>query len=79
MSVGCPDHLIGGGEPEMDQVLKDLKKKLPFGDYRTYTIRYTGIEIRQCPNTHAIELGQEAYIDALEPVCTKALVQPALH
>ena len=67
------DDLIGGGEPEMDQVLKDLKKKLPFGDYRTYTIRYTGIEIRQCTNTHAIELGQEAYIDALEPVCTKSL------
>lgn len=48
-----------------------LGKKLPFGDYRTYTIRYTGIEIRQNPNTHAIEIGQEAYIDSLEPVNTK--------
>ena len=67
------DDLIGGGEPEMDQVLTNLKKKLPFGDYRTYTIRYTGIEIRQCPNTYAIEVGQESYIDALEPVSTKPL------
>ena len=67
------DDLIGGGEPEMDQVLANLKKKLPFGDYRTYTIRYTGIEIRQCPNTYAIEVGQESYIDALEPVPTKPL------
>lgn len=59
------DDIIGGGTKEMDCVLEKLKKKLPFGDYRTYTIRYTGIEIRQDPNTLAIEIGQEAYIDAL--------------
>ena len=67
------DDLIGGGEKEMDDVLSNLRKQLPFGDFRTFTIRYTGIEIRQCPNTFAIELGQEAYIDALEPVETKPL------
>ena len=67
------DDIIGGGTQEMDRVLDKLKKKLPFGDYRTYTIRYTGIEIRQDPNTLAIEIGQEAYIDALEPVATKPL------
>ena len=67
------DDLIGGGEKEMDIGLSNLRKQLPFGDFRTFTIRYTGIEIRQCPNTFAIELGQEAYIDALEPVPTKAL------
>ena len=39
------DDLIGGGTPEMDKTLEALKKKLPFGDYRTYTIRYTGVEI----------------------------------
>ena len=57
----------------MGRVLDKLKKKLPFGDYRTHTIRYTGIEIRQDPNTLAVEIGQEAYIDALEPVATKLL------
>ncbi|CAL1147909.1 unnamed protein product [Cladocopium goreaui] len=67
------DDLIGGGEKEMDDALSNLRKQLPFGDFRTFTIRYTGIEIRQCPNTFAIELGQEAYIDALEPVETKPL------
>ena len=41
------DDSIGGGTKEMDEVLERLKKKLPFGDYRTYTIRYTGIAIRQ--------------------------------
>ena len=55
----------------MDEVLEKLKKKLPFGDYRTYTIRYTGIEIRQNPVTRAIEIGQENYIEALETVATK--------
>ena len=29
VSVGFPDDLIGGGEPEMDQVLKDLKRNYP--------------------------------------------------
>ena len=67
------DDLLGGGTKEMDMVLERLKKCLPFGDFRTYTIRYTGIEIRQNPNTFAIEIGQEAYIDSLEPVQTKKL------
>ena len=65
------DDLIGGGTKEMDDVLNELRKHLPFGDYRTYTIRYTGIEIRQNPQTCAIEIGQETYIDALEPVPTR--------
>ncbi|CAL1139450.1 unnamed protein product [Cladocopium goreaui] len=47
----------GGGTPEMDKTLEALKKKLPFGDYRTYTIRYTGAEIRQNPQTMEIEVG----------------------
>ena len=34
------DDLIGAGTKEMDEVLDRLKKKLPFGDYRTHTIRY---------------------------------------
>ena len=67
------DDLLGGGTPEMDAVLTELRKKLPFGDYRTFTIRYTGIEIRQNPTTYAIEIGQEAYIDGLKPVSTKEL------
>ena len=46
---------------------------LPFGDYRTYTIRYTGIEIRQNPQNYEIEIGQEAYIDTMECVQTKPL------
>ena len=65
------DDLIGGGTPEMDEVLNKMRKTLPFGDYRTYTIRYTGIEIRQDPSTYAIEIGQESYIDAMEPINTK--------
>ena len=67
------DDLLGGGTPEMDAVLEKLRKCLPFGDFRTYTIRYTGIEIRQNPNTFAIEINQETYIDSLEPVSTKSL------
>jgi hypothetical protein len=67
------DDLLGGGTPEMDAVLEKLRKCLPFGDFRTYTIRYTGIEIRQNPNTFAIEINQETYIDSLEPVSTKNL------
>ena len=57
----------------MDEVLKRLRSKLPFGDFRTFTIRYTGIEVRQDPQTYCIEIGQENYIDSLEPVSTKAL------
>eukprot|EP00438_Fugacium_kawagutii_P012099 Skav209448 [mRNA] locus=scaffold2199:144696:152896:- [translate_table: standard] len=67
------DDILGGGEAEMDAVLTKLRKKLPFGDFRTFTIRYTGIEIRQDPQTYEIEIGQESYIDALEPVSTKSL------
>ena len=65
------DDLLGGGTPAMDLILEKLRKKLPFGDYRTFTIRYTGIEIRQDPRTFEIEIGQETYIDALESVQTK--------
>ena len=46
---------------------------LAFGDYRTFTIRYTGVEIRQDPQSYVIEVGQEAYIGAMEPVRTKPL------
>ena len=57
----------------MTKALDDHKKRLPFGDYRTFTIRYTGLEVRQNPQTFEIEIGQEAYIDALTPVETKPL------
>lgn len=57
----------------MDSILNELRRKLPFGDYRTFTIRYTGIEVRQCPKTFEVEVGQEAYIDGLEEVMTKPL------
>ena len=67
------DDLLGGGTPAMEAILTKLRAKLPFGDYRTFTIRYTGIEIRQCPKTYEIEIGQETYIDALECVQTKPL------
>lgn len=67
------DDILGGGSPAMDDVLEQLRKRLPFGDFRTYTIRYTGVEIRQNPATYCIEIGQETYIDSLEPVQTKTL------
>ena len=67
------DDLLGGGTSKMDTVLANLKKKLPFGDFRTHTIRYTGVEVRQDPHRFNIEVGQEAYIEALEPVVTKHL------
>ena len=51
----------------MDNVLARLGKKLPFGDFRTFTIRYTGIEIRQCSRIFQIEIGQESYIDSSGP------------
>ena len=67
------DDILGGGTPAMDAILNQLRARLPFGDYRTFTIRYTGIEIRQNPASFEIEIGQEAYIDALECVQTKPL------
>ena len=67
------DDLLGGGCKEMDEALDRLRKKLPCGDYRTFTIRYTGVEIRQNPNTMEIEVGQENYIENLEHVETKTL------
>ena len=54
----------------MNTILNQFRTKLPFGDYRTFTIRYTGIEVRQNSNTFEIEIGQEAYIDAMECVQT---------
>ena len=67
------DDLLGGGTAEMDAVLERLKKRLPFGDYRTYTIRYTGVEIRQNPVSMEIEVGQENYIENLKEVPLKPL------
>ena len=64
------DDLLGGGTPAMNTILNQFRTKLPFGDYRTFTIRYTGIEVRQNSNTFEIEIGQEAYIDAMECVQT---------
>lgn len=57
------DDILGGGTLGMDEVLSKLRSKLPFGDYRTFTSRYTGIEIRQSPESHSIEIGQETYIE----------------
>ena len=67
------DDLLGGGTPEMDEVLNRLRKQLPFGDYRTHTIRYTGIDVRQNPVNKVIEITQETYIESLEQVNTKTL------
>ncbi|CAE7551398.1 RE1 [Symbiodinium necroappetens] len=64
------DDLLGGGTSVMDQCLEKLKLKLPFGDFRRKTIKYTGAEIRQHPD-HTIEVTQEAYVDKLEEVSTK--------
>ena len=58
---------------EMDRILSKLKSKLPVWDYRTFIIRYTGVEIRQNPTNYSIEVGQEAYIESLQPVETKHL------
>ena len=66
------DDLISGGTRESDgSSSSNLRKQLPFGDFRTHTIRYTGIETRQNPQTFAIEICPESYIDALEKVPTK--------
>ncbi|CAE7322055.1 RE2, partial [Symbiodinium sp. CCMP2456] len=64
------DDLLGGGTSVMDQCLTRLKIKLPFGEFRQRTIKYTGAEIRQHPD-FSIEVTQEAYVDKLEEVCTK--------
>ena len=64
------DDLLGGGTPAMDECLQRLRKKLPFGDFRRTTIKYTGAEIRQLPDK-SIEVSQEAYISKMEEVCTK--------
>ena len=66
------DDLLGGGTTEMDQCLAKLRERLPFGDFRTQTIKYTGAEIRQAKDG-SIELSQEAYIDKMEEVNTKKL------
>ena len=66
------DDLLGGGTPAMNRCLAELKKKLPFGEFRTTTIKYTGAEIRQNPD-FSIEVSQVAYIDKLEEVCAKSL------
>ena len=64
------DDLLGGGTKAMDRCLAKLRSKLPFGDFRKKTIKYTGAEIRQLPD-FTIEVTQEAYIDKLEEVSTK--------
>ena len=64
------DDLLGGGTAAMDECLSKLRKRLPFGDFRTQTIKYTGAEIRQNQDG-SIELSQEAYIDKMEEVSTK--------
>ena len=69
------DDLLGGGTKEMDQVLARLRKTLPFGEFRTKTIKYTGAEIRQHPD-FSIELSQESYIEKMDfvPVPGKSTV-----
>ncbi|CAE7223028.1 RE1 [Symbiodinium sp. CCMP2592] len=69
------DDLLGGGTAEMDKVLARLRKTLPFGEFRTKTIKYTGAEIRQHPD-FSIELSQESYIEKMDfvPVPGKSTV-----
>ena len=55
---------------QMDSCLARLRAKLPFGDFRWTTVKYTGAEIRQHED-FSIEVCQEAYIDKLEEVSTK--------
>ena len=58
----------------MDLCLAKLKKRPPFGEFRTKTIKYTGAEIRQQADG-SIELSQEAYIDQMQEASTKAMGQ----
>ena len=59
------DDLIGGGSLAMDACLQKLRSRLPFGEFRTKTVKYTGAEIRQNEDK-TIELSQEDYIDKME-------------
>ena len=69
------DDLIGGGTKAMDEKLRQLKLRLPFGEFRTTTIKYTGAEICQASD-HVIEVSQEGYIEKLEEVSTKTFPIP---
>ncbi|CAE7032082.1 GIP [Symbiodinium natans] len=55
---------LEASSPEMDQCLAELRKRLPFGEFRTRTVKYTGAEIRQ-GDSFEIELSQESYIDKM--------------
>ena len=72
------DDLLGGGSEAMDKCLQQLRQKLPFGDFRTSSIKYTGAEIRQ-EKDFTIEVTQEAYIDKLEEVSTKPFGKPSSY
>ena len=66
------DDLLGGGTAATQACLARLRQKLPFGEFRMKTIKYTGAEIRQMDD-NSIEVSQVDYVDKLEEVCTKTL------
>ena len=73
------DDLIGGGEPEMDQVLNNLKKKLPL-----VTIELTPLDTQELRvvnvQTHMLLSWVKKHtLTRLNQFAPKALVQPALQ
>ncbi len=55
----------------MDHVLGKLRKILPFGDFRNWTVRYTGSEIRQSQNDFSITISQNQYVHDMKQVPIK--------
>ncbi len=64
------DDLIGGGTERFSKLINKLRERLPFGEFRSWEVRFTGAEIRQSQATYQIELTQERYINDLQPVST---------
>ena len=74
------DLLVAGCSTSVDsqfeEAMSKLTTKLPFGD-RKYadlnSVIYTGLNLKQHPQTRAIKVDQEHYIDSLKEVPLKSL------
>ncbi len=65
------DDLVGGGTEQFVRMLNKVRKQLPFGEVRSWDVRFTGSELRQSQTDHSITLSQERYVSDLEQVSTK--------
>eukprot|EP00435_Cladocopium_sp_Y103_P011900 s3832_g3.t1 len=79
MGVHVDDVVIGGHGPIYDSALKSLRDAFPFRKWKQYAGQFCGSFLKQDPETFAIEVSQEEFVDKIPKPKLRTKVEPTMQ